>query len=220
MHLLEDGVVEETVLIMDIASIPHSWGCRWKEFGQELHHSLHLDNHHQSATITFGGEMRKITITMSSQAIWGPLKSSLTVLLPPQNSRVASPFIPLAACPSTPSPEEAFSTQPPTKVKLEATLVMSVGSFPTEGKMVTEEFCGLYFLVLWIKHLYAQFLLGQANCLSGPRYNLPHCIHVPKAIKFLALFSKSTDHSRAISPGKLSYYMNLFRSILPRGEES
>lgn len=87
---------------MDIASISHSWVCRGKECGQELHPSLHLDNHQSSTTMTFGGEMREIPITMSSPDVVGLLQSYPMVWLPPQNSGLAS-FIPLAAYPSHPT---------------------------------------------------------------------------------------------------------------------
>lgn len=43
VHWPEDGVVEETVLILDVANPPYSWGCRGKGFGQESHPDLHFD---------------------------------------------------------------------------------------------------------------------------------------------------------------------------------
>lgn len=75
MDLLENKVIDDTILIVDSASISHYWGYREKEFGQELHPRLHLDNYYLSATMTFGEEMREKNITLSSQAVWGPLKT-------------------------------------------------------------------------------------------------------------------------------------------------
>lgn len=43
VHWPEDGVVEETVLILDVANPPYSWGCRGKGFGQESHPDPHFD---------------------------------------------------------------------------------------------------------------------------------------------------------------------------------